>query len=69
MVAASMEPYPVHRVGSAEVAVLVLVGFDHSHERVSFVRLRSSMFGLEECLQPLEGALQVLVIADRLDGH
>jgi hypothetical protein len=24
---------------------------------------------LEDCLQPLEGALQVLVIADRLDGH
>jgi hypothetical protein len=27
------------------------------------------MFDLEDCLQPLEGALQVLVIADRLDGH
>jgi hypothetical protein len=49
--------------------VLVLAGFDHSHERVSFVRLRNSMFGLEDWLQPTEGALQVLVIADRLDGH
>jgi len=52
-----------------KVAVFVLVGFDHSHERVSFVRLRSSMFGLEDCLQPLEGALQILVAVDRLDGH
>ncbi len=58
-----------YRVMNAEVAAPVLVGFDVSQERVSFVRMRCSMFGLEDFLQPLEGALQVLVAVDRLDGH
>jgi hypothetical protein len=59
----------LYRVSRTEVVVPVLVGFDQRDEHVTLVRLRSALFGLEDLFQPLESALQVIVVADRLDTH
>jgi hypothetical protein len=50
------------RVGRTEFVVPGLA-LDQRHQHVALVRLRSALLGLEDLLQPLEGALQVFSVA------
>lgn len=59
----------LRRISRTEVVLLGRVGFDQRGEYIALIGLLGALFALQILVQPLEGALHILVHAERLHGH